>query len=498
MLLLYRWSPNSVRPAFLVIAIVSFGLSCLWAFIDPTGNYYLPHTRAWELLCGSLIALGLVPKIRNGLVRETAAVVGLLLTIAPLVLLDRDSPFPAWNAAPICIGTAMLIHTGEQRGTIVARLLSMPVLVCVGLISYSLYLFHWPIIVFSKYQLLRDATAPELLMMAVMSLVAAWVSWRFVESPFRDRTRVSRSAVFSLTAVAGTTAAALGAVMFYMDGFPARMGNEARIAQRDVAQVKQPARCFVDDWQDWAGDACYLARGDGPTILLWGDSHAGHYARVIRRNAPEFDASILRYTSSACAPVLGVRFKAKPEYQAFNEHVFEVIRAYGVKRIVLAAYWDYGFEKNGVTLGMFERSLATLREAGLEVDVIGDNPDFPFKNPAYLGVRLARRDDPDEPFFSKVRNDWNFIARMAEIVGPDNFYNPMIPLCRGKECLAYENGELLMGDNSHFSTYGATKMLSDLNLRRFFSWDKVNRNALEHLGGKSTATPPSGAPISNK
>ncbi len=474
-----------MRPTFLVIAITSFGLSCLWAFIDPSGNFYLPHTRAWELLCGALLEIGLVPQVRSRIACEAAAVAGLVLMVSPLILLNRESPFPAWNAAPVVLGTAMLIHTGGERTTVVARLLSSPLPVSVGLISYSLYLFHWPIIVFWKYQLLRDPATPELLAMAVTSICAAWVSWRFVESPFRDRKRVSRTSIFSLSSAAATTAAMLGIITFYMDGFPARMGNEAGIAQRDDPQDAMTAHCFVRDWRDWAGDACYLTRGGGPTILLWGDSHAYHYVPAILQNPTRFDTNILVYTSGGCAPVLGTpdsgpmigvssRGWRRANCQTNNDHIFDIIRDFGVERVVLSADWGYGYFRNGGTWELFEHSLKTVRDTGVEVYVIGDNPDFPFKNPAFLGVRLARRDDPAQPYFARVRNDWRLNARMAALVGAEHFYNPMDLLCRSKECLAYENGKLLMYDNAHFSTYGATKTLSDVTLQRFFSVDSVD------------------------
>jgi len=455
-----RWRP---QPVFVLLTLISFALSCLWVFVDSSGNYFLPHTRAWELLAGSLVALGVVPRIANDKLNEALALGALMLLVAPFFLLDETSAFPAWNALATCIGAALLIHTGEGRRTIAGTLLGVRPMVALGLVSYSLYLVHWPVIVFTKYSLLRDPTPLERAAILVVIVALAWASWRFVEQPFRDKRRVSRRTVFVFGLAASVGAAAFGFATFALDGLPQRLGTEARLVTRGDPQENPSANCFLrEDWRQWQGADCFLTRGSGPVILLWGDSHALQFAPVLRAEASRFDSNVLLYASAACPPVFGIDIPTRPNCRANNDHALEIIRQFGVTRAVLSAYWQRILHSIGADPAMLLATVRRLEALGVDVRIIGDNPDFPFANPTYLGVRLARREDPDAPFYTGVRNDFGFNAHLARSVTPTHFYDPMTMLCRDRECLAYENGELLMVDNAHLSSYGAKKLLSQM------------------------------------
>jgi hypothetical protein len=195
-------------------------------------------------------------------------------------------------------------------------------------------------------------------------------------------------------------------------------------------------------------------------ILLWGDSHALQFAPALRAEATRFDSNILLYASAACPPVLSVDIPTRPDCRGNNDHALEVIRQFGVTRVVLSAYWQRILHSIGADSATVAATVRQLEALGVDVRIIGDNPDFPFANPNYLGLRLARRAQPDAPFYTGVRNDFGFNAQLARAVTPTHFYDPMTTLCRDRECLAYENGELLMVDNAHLSTYGAKKLLS--------------------------------------
>jgi peptidoglycan/LPS O-acetylase OafA/YrhL len=463
MVLIHRRAPRHVAGVLAALTILSFAASCAYVWIDPSGNYYLPYTRAWELLFGSLVALGVLPRIRDGRLSEAVAMGGLAMMVAPLFLLTSESVFPAWNAVPTCLGAALLISTGGAGGeaTLANRMLGTAPLVRIGLISYSFYLVHWPIIVFVKYYLMREPTAVETAAMAAAMLLAAWLSWRFVEQPFRNRRRFSRRAILAGGLALSGAVGALGLATFALDGFPQRFGARATLAVRDTAQQHQQARCFLrNGWQEWQGENCFLTRGPGPVILLWGDSHANHFAPVLKEQAGKYQSNILFYGSAGCPPILDVDIAKRPDCRANNSHALEIIRQYGVTRVVLSSYWQRIFDDNGLRPEQFEASVRRLQAMGVDVRVIGDNPDFPFANPAYLGVRLAGREDADAPFYTGVRNDFGFNAKLARALPPGHFFDPMPLLCRGHECLAYEKGKLLMSDNAHLSRYGAAKLLA--------------------------------------
>ncbi|MPT47901.1 MAG: acyltransferase [Sphingobium sp.] len=467
MVALHRWLPKYVLPILAALTLISFVASCAWVWIDPSGNYYLPHTRAWELLVGSLVALRITPPIASKRCRDALSVIGLLLLLLPVFLLSKSSIFPAWNAIPTCLGTALLITAGQEHPSLAGRLLSNKPMVGIGLISYSLYLVHWPLIVFAKYALLRDLYASEKILLLGVAFVLAWASWRWIERPFRNPKGFSRKQIFAMALAPSLLCAFAGLIIFRMDGIPQRFKGQIALAVRDTTQTKQKDICFLRDnmkWEQWAGKNCFLVSGvkNEPVTLLWGDSHANHYINALRDTSDRYRQPVLFYGSAGCPPILGVNFKAA-DCNRNNKHIASIIRDFGVKRVVLSAYWQRYMESDWFGRDDLIRTIQQLRDMGTQVLLIGDNPDFPFANPNYLGVRLSKRDNPNAPFYSSVRNDFSFNAQLAPLVGNDNFYDPLKDFCLNKKCLAYDNGNLLMIDNAHYSKYGSTMALSKMS-----------------------------------
>lgn len=474
MYVLHRWSPRFVKPAFAGLFVLSFVASCVWVFIDPSGNYYLPHTRAWELFTGSLIAMNMVPRIRSDTVGNLASVVGLFLLIGPIFWLSADSVFPAWNALAPCIGAAMLIHSGNGRVTIGGRLLGLKPMAAFGLISYSLYLVHWPLISFTRYQLLREPSVIEKLTLCAAMIVLATLSWRYVETPFRDRKRVTRRTIFVLGATATALAAASGAAVFLLKGIPQRFGEMSALAQTNDAQIEESRGCFLKGgWQDWKGDRCFLTRArGGPVTLLWGDSHANQFVPVLRRDHAGIDGSLLYYASAGCPPILDVDIPKRPDCRANNRHALEIIRQYDVRKVVLVGYWERIFHDNRLVPADMRETMRVLHSMGVKIAMIGDNPDYPLANPDFLGMRLARRDNPKAPYYTTIRNDRGFNPSLHAAARPDVFFDPMEKLCRGNECLIYADGEILMSDNAHLSTQGARLVLNQMRGKGIFDSDE--------------------------
>jgi peptidoglycan/LPS O-acetylase OafA/YrhL len=200
-----RWIAFSLPLVF-----ISFIMSIWGVYHQPSATFYLAPTRAWELLLGSLLALGLFPPIGNRMVREAVSVLGLGLIAWSVFTYSSKTPFPGLSALAPCAGAALVMHTGASGPCIVAKLLSARPVVFTGLISYSLYLWHWPLIVFAKYYWIRDLTTGESLVVIAISVLASVLSWRFIEKPFRKKNGVFRRP--ALFAGAGTVMA--GSIAF--------------------------------------------------------------------------------------------------------------------------------------------------------------------------------------------------------------------------------------------------------------------------------------------
>lgn len=415
-------------------------------------------------MTGSLLAIGIIPVVKSPIANNALSVGGLVLLIVPLFLLTKDSVFPAWNALYPCAGAALLLYTGGTSATLARRVLGWQPVAKFGLISYSLYLVHWPVIVFANYQLMREASAAEKAAMAAIMILLAWLSWRFVERPFRDRRRFSRRSIFTLSAIAGMAACAAGAALFLLDGLPQRFPGQALLAKRDNAQTKQQATCFlVGKWETWEREKCVIVPGDGGrTVLFWGDSHANQYVPSLKERRNSISSRVLLYASAGCAPLLDVDQKGRPDCRENNRHALEVIKEFGVRKVVLSAYWERIFRNNGLEASAIAPTVRRLQAAGVEVAIIGDNPDFPFGNPNYLAMRLAKRNKPLDPYYTTIRNSRSFNDMFERTAGANQFFNPMNRLCRGTSCLVYHGGEVMMWDNAHLSTYGASFVLDTM------------------------------------
>ncbi|MCC7042320.1 MAG: acyltransferase [Acidobacteria bacterium] len=166
--------------AALAAASFAFGIHAMAA--DPKAAFYLPQFRAWELMIGA--ALAFLPPVRMAFLAHGGGILGLAVITWSVLALTSESAFPGWNALPPVAGAALLIWSGPDH--VVGRGLAMAPLRHVGLVSYSLYLWHWPLLVFFRHYASGEApTTRESVVLALMAGVISWLSWRFVERPFR-------------------------------------------------------------------------------------------------------------------------------------------------------------------------------------------------------------------------------------------------------------------------------------------------------------------------
>lgn len=458
LMLIARFYGRRYVRSTLILAIISFALSVIALDYDPTGNYYLLPTRAWELMIGSLLAYRRATPMTTPYIRECGAAVGFALIIGSALLLTEQSPFPGYNALWPCIGAALIIATGEgsQAPTFVARLLGSLPFRGVGLISYSLYLVHWPLFVLVKYQLLRDPTVMEQVLMAIAAFALAYLSWRFVEQPFRNRQAVSQKAIFATALFLGLVTSGAGAAAYKFDGFPDRFGLPRVEKASEQANAPGAPTCFLKgDWQVWSGAECLLAKGKGGNILFWGDSHVNHYRAVILRADPPLDVNILMYASAGCLPIFDYGRSDRPYCRSNNDHVRDIIRDYHIDTVILSGYWWRSLRSNDLTVADVAKTVDKLKALGVQVKIVGDNPDFPFANPQFLAYRLGQNGAAETAYYMPVRNDFSINPQLSKLVPAEDFFDPMTVLCKEKECLAYDHGQIVMVDNSHLSGYGS-------------------------------------------
>lgn len=299
--------------AILPLLLVSLIYSSFAAIYAPASGFYLPQSRAWELLLGSALALwkGADEIATNG--RNIAGIAGLAFILAAVLWFSPDTPFPGLAALLPCLGASLIIWSGS-RATLTSQILAAAPLRAIGLISYSLYLWHWPIIVFSRYLLMRDLSQGEKAAAVLGSVLLAALSWRFIEQPFRRRSKfTSRPILFPAASSAMAIAVAIGMWSYLKNGLEDRFAPEVRLLAHGALDInprwnecqgRSPAEIL-------ANQICTIgdASAAEPTFVLIGDSFADALMPAVEAEAAAAHVKGVALISGGCYPLVGIRSK---------------------------------------------------------------------------------------------------------------------------------------------------------------------------------------------
>lgn len=451
--LVYRYFPKYVFWAFLIVLLSSLGLSIYATDKAPTANFFLPVTRAWELLIGAILAQTPPPHIQKKWIAESLSLLGLSFLVYPVATYTETTSFPGANAIAPCLGAALLIYSGSHHSTIVSKLLSLRPVNMIGKMSYSLYLVHWPIIVAFYYLTLSRPDMSQFFYIILLTFGLGYISWHFVEKPFRHisiETHLKKLLWGGFLIV--ITLFALGQVGKVYKGFPHRF--------TDFEQVKIPGNdywnrgtCFLEnnsDYKMWQQDKCQLTRHEnGKKVLLWGDSFAAQYVPGIVANKSNIQYNLVQYTMAGCPPILSYYSYARPNCTSFNKHAIDIIKSQKFNAVILSAKWtdlsSRGFDELYSTIN-------ELDKLGIPLIVIGQSPEFSIDIQIikyHQSIRKSEHPDSWNVFF-----DLNINRELERIVGKSRFIDPMALLCDGLLCPYYKKG-FLFEDYGHFSVQGS-------------------------------------------
>ncbi len=443
------------------LTLLSFGLS-IWAVSHaPNAAFYVLPTRFWEIMLGGLLAAGASAGPSRRWARELCAAVGLAAIVVSVVSYSDETPFPGLTALAPCGGAALIIYAGLGGGSAVARLLSTSPFTFIGKISYSLYLWHWPLFALYRYHVAREVMLAESAVLVGLGFVLAVLSWHFVEKPFRKSVEpIGRRAIFrgSLAGAAATAALAGSAVA--TEGLPFRYPRFQLVSAPGESHydAAMGESCFLGDPQtfaDWGGEKCFVTKNGGPNVLLWGDSFAAHYVPGLRNQADRVQASILQYTLSACPPVLGFDTLSNPPCRAFNDNVTRVVEQYAIDAVIVSGRWDYAFKRH-VQPAQITASLARLRELGVDVYVIGQSPMFG-NQVQVLFAQAGGSSDMLEGWghviFGADMND----KLAAAVPSGAHFIDPLARMCRLPTCPYRLDGIFMMWDQGHYTVHGSAQ-----------------------------------------
>jgi peptidoglycan/LPS O-acetylase OafA/YrhL len=353
-----------------VLSVLSLIAAIVMLPINPEWVFYLIFFRLWELGVGALIALSILPAPRHRVLRDVVGLVGLLSILVPVFIYDSTTPFPGLAAIPPVFGAAAIIYVGTSgQGGLTNRMLSHPFLVWVGLISYSLYLWHWPIFAFLRIGWAQTTLPLIVSFVAVtFSILMAWASYKFIEHPFRARppSGFSRRAIFLFSGTVLLAMVLIGGVLHISNGMPNRLTSQAAL----IAAVSQDRNidrdtCFGRLARE---NLCIVGTSvgfDEPVdFLFWGDSHAEAMRPGLDIAAQAAGKNGLFIGATGCRPIDHVR--RVPERRRCTE-VNQAVSALLAERpdmqlVILSARWALSVE--GSPYRHEEGSTITLEWSG--------------------------------------------------------------------------------------------------------------------------------------
>ena len=397
LLLVIGWRRRFAWWMTACLIALSFSASVYLVHVAPSSAFYLPIPRFWELLAGGSVAkfvhlktaneiefertgqLAAPVHISNPSVRNIAALGGLLMIVVPMFFFDTRTPFPGVAAVPSVLGASIVIAVGPKSAPN-RWVLSSRFMVWIGLLSYPLYLWHWPLLCFAR--LLGGVASNPLftIAMVVLSVVLAWSTLVLVERPIR-RTSTSRRLIPALSA-SMSVLFLTGLVVWGAKGFPGRLGEDARLYATYSYDYRSDARigtCWLSEFQgiEEFSPSCVSpsATPGAPMLLVWGDSHAGRlFPGMLQRLSQKY--RLIEFARDSCPALL------EGMYARCNESNAEILARIAVIHpdiVVLFGYWNHQIEltSESVVLQRLDGTIAALRARGVKrIVVMGPAPQW--------------------------------------------------------------------------------------------------------------------------
>jgi peptidoglycan/LPS O-acetylase OafA/YrhL len=499
--------PQRLKIAVLILFLASLAASEITVLYSPTTAFYMPYTRAWELLLGTIVSLGYFPRIRGGLLRNAVSIMGITMIGYSALRFNAQTPFPGLPALVPCIGAALIVGAGESGSSLVGRALSWRPVVFIGLISYSLYLWHWPIIVLNdlglsvnlsgivpgKWALLLLSQGARKIFEILVSFVLATLSWRFVERPFRSYPRrVRRRPLFAFSAAVMTVLMLFSSAVIYARGFQTRFppravqvasylqssgGQKSEAADRHTVSASTkdtsaaapssagvpPASatslgrlgdCAITSTNQTSvfdDSRCFQMSPGKETYLLFGDSTAGALWGGLRSAFPKAKVDLAAVWG--CEP--SMHPQGTPLCRRFEDFIFnKYLPTHPPRALFVEARW---FQQN---LGGLTEVVSWSKAHGIQLVVFGPVAEYDGPLPRLLAYSIAWNNpnlaqEHRVGYSAVLDNEMRNLAENNWHVCYASIYKAT---CGSDRCIEYadeKNGIPLMMDEVHLTEQGS-------------------------------------------
>lgn len=483
----WKFGRRAIIPVLVIAIILSLGLA-EWGWRNaPSASFFLTPTRVWEILLGALCAVWLKDRRPKS---DILSLLGICMVLYATFFFDDTTPAPSlWIAIPV-VGTALVLSFA-RTGTFVARGLSTRPLVMIGLISYSAYLWHQPILAFARMRYIAEIPPIGIALLVALTFALAWLSWRFVERPFRNKGFMSHQrTVFAASFASIFGVCLVGITLWSAAGVPTRSTPSGQ-SYSDLAHLEAELAPNYGLNRDCDAKKFTLSpncrTSDTPTTVLWGDSFAMHLAPALRASPAEIP--FVQLTLSQCGPIPGLSVQgSSTTWQTcmkFNDDALDWILSQNtVETVILSSPFGQVAEEiyrsdGAVISNSKDRQIAVteslvdlshvLRDNGKRLVIVSPPP----RNGTDIGfcsVRSQLMGEPASRCNFPIAMHEEYSAHSIALLKTVEAEIPVIwlssLLCGTDHCRTETKGEGFYRDTGHLSVSGAARVERDFNLSR--------------------------------
>jgi peptidoglycan/LPS O-acetylase OafA/YrhL len=469
------------------IIVVSFIWNVLSVHSNPSAAFYLPIARFWELMLGAALAyvavtrndpLAVVSSSWRRATSEALSWCGLLLLGAALLLVRDSDAFPGWWALLPTLGALLLMAAPDAWPN--RKLLSHPVMVFIGLISYPLYLWHWVLLTMTRIAVGGWEPSTSARAAAVVaSIILAWLTYALIEKPIRARKRGALHPVGLILIMAFV--AAIGLAVDLSNGAAFRYPPSIRPlaafnydADRKFYETQYRfEKCFLRGGQTFVDlDAQCVDKPDGKSrlLVLWGDSHAASlYPALKAKRDHEGGFRIAQFTYGACPPVVGMQIDSQPDCKAFNDSALKAIGELQPEIVLLESDWclyNGTLGRPPLNVPLLVKTVNALLALGVKrVVVFGDLPKWTIYQPR-VAIKIWLQShyvaDRTYAFFDQSSARTNDVVRAAIAGTQAVFFSPINFFCNDQGCLLSADQQQMLPvawDDAHLSLPASTMLV---------------------------------------
>ena len=463
----WKFLPERVPTLIAGILITSLGLELRFAVTSPQSAFYLPFCRAFEFTIGAILAWTSWKRPRTRFSNEILSLVGMSLICIAILDFDETTRFPGLATLVPCLGAAVLVHLGPSS-TLVSNVLGSSIPRLLGDASYSLYLWHWPVVVFARHIFLGQLNFQTTVGVLVTSILLGLLSWRFIEQPIRRTQRpewpVFRSAFIAMGAFAG-----LGFALYISQGLPGRFSPQVRQlyeSARDVNRSRLSCHGSDSHMIPYDENCIFGDTTAAPDVAIWGDSYGAELSVALGEVLDKSHRSAMEITASACPPTIDYPTSRLPCLNHNRDTVERLIRDNRIRTVILAAsYPPHDSAEWPPFFSGFSRAIISIRAAGKRVGILFPIPAYEFDPPAVI-ARLARTGQSPGNYslpwaeFEKQSGQAEQLLSRKVMENEAFAIRPSDLLCNRDICRTYEpSAGVLYFNRDHLSVSGARVIL---------------------------------------